>query len=41
MMKMIIFFVLFLVMQHWWNEMDGGEPKNLGKNLSQCQQLTA
>jgi hypothetical protein len=30
------FFVLFLVMEHRWNEIDRGRPKNLGKNLSQC-----
>jgi hypothetical protein len=35
MMKMMIFFVLFLVMEHRWNEIDRGKPKNSGKNLSQ------
>jgi hypothetical protein len=30
------FFVLFLVMEHRWNEIDRGKPKNSGKNLSQC-----
>jgi hypothetical protein len=30
------FFVLFLVMEHRWNETDRGIPKNSGKNLSQC-----
>jgi hypothetical protein len=30
------FFVLFLVMEHRWNEIDRGKPKNMGKNLSQC-----
>jgi hypothetical protein len=35
-MKMIIIFVLFLVMEHRWNEIDRGKPKNSGKNLSQC-----
>jgi hypothetical protein len=29
------FFVLFLVMEHRWNETDRGKPKNSGKNLSQ------
>jgi hypothetical protein len=29
------FFVLFLVMEHRWNEIDRGEPKYLEKNLSQ------
>jgi hypothetical protein len=33
--KMIIF-VLFLVMEHRWNEIDRRKPKNSGKNLSQC-----
>jgi hypothetical protein len=33
----IIIFVLFLVMEHRWNETDRGKPKNSGKNLSQCQ----
>jgi hypothetical protein len=31
------FFVLFLVMEQRWNEIDRGKPKNLGENLSQCQ----
>jgi hypothetical protein len=35
-MKMINFFSLFLVMEHWWNEIDRGKLKYLGKNLSQC-----
>jgi hypothetical protein len=30
------FFVLFLVMEYRWNEIDRGKPKNSGKNLSQC-----
>jgi hypothetical protein len=30
------FFVLFLLMEHRWNEIDRGKPKNSGKNLSQC-----
>jgi hypothetical protein len=29
-----LFFVLFLVMEHRWNEIDRGKPKNSGKNLS-------
>jgi hypothetical protein len=29
-------FVLFLVMEHRWNEIDRENPKNSGKNLSQC-----
>jgi hypothetical protein len=29
-------FLLFLVMEHRWNEIDRGKPKNSGKNLSQC-----
>jgi hypothetical protein len=36
MMMIIIIFVLFLVMEHQWNETDRGKPKNSGKNLSQC-----
>jgi hypothetical protein len=36
MMMMIFFFALFLVMEHRWNEMDRGKPKNSGENLSQC-----
>jgi hypothetical protein len=36
MMKMIIFFVLFVVMEHQWNEIDRGKPKYSAKNLSQC-----
>jgi hypothetical protein len=35
-MKMTIFFVHFLVMEHRWNEIDRGKPKYSGKNLSQC-----
>jgi hypothetical protein len=35
--KMIIyFFLLFLVMEHRWKEIDRGKPKYSGKNLSQC-----
>jgi hypothetical protein len=34
--KMIIIFVLFLVLEHRWNETDTGKTKNSGKNLSQC-----
>jgi hypothetical protein len=30
------FFILFLVMEHRWNETDTGKPKYSGKNLSQC-----
>jgi hypothetical protein len=30
------FFVLFLVMEHRWNEIDRGKPKYSGKSLSQC-----
>jgi hypothetical protein len=30
------FFVLFLVMEHQWNDIDRGKPKYSGKNLSQC-----
>jgi hypothetical protein len=30
------YFVLFLVMEHRWNEIDRGNPKYSGKNLSQC-----
>jgi Zn-finger protein len=33
---MIIIFCPFLVMEHRWNEIDRGKPKNSGKNLSQC-----
>jgi hypothetical protein len=34
-MKMIVF-SFFLVMEHWWNEIDMGKPKYSGRNLSQC-----
>jgi hypothetical protein len=34
-MKMI-FFVLFLVIEHQWNETDMGKLKYLGISLSQC-----
>jgi hypothetical protein len=30
------YFVLFLVMEHQWDETDSGKPKNSGINLSQC-----
>jgi hypothetical protein len=30
------FFVLFLVMEHRWNEIDRGKPKYSEKNLPQC-----
>jgi hypothetical protein len=30
------FFVLFLVMQHGWNETEREKLKHSGKNLSQC-----
>jgi hypothetical protein len=33
---MMIIFLLFLVMEHRWNETDRGKPKNSGNNLSQC-----
>jgi hypothetical protein len=33
---MMIIFVLFLIMEHRWNETDRGKPKYSGKNLSQC-----
>jgi hypothetical protein len=36
MKMMIIFFVLFLVMEHRWNEIDREKPENSWKNLSQC-----
>jgi hypothetical protein len=36
MMMIIIMFVLFLVMEHRWNEIDRGEPNYSEKNLSQC-----
>jgi hypothetical protein len=29
------FFVLFLVMEHQWNEIDREKPNNSGKNLFQ------
>jgi hypothetical protein len=29
-------FSYFIVMEHWWNEIDKGKPKYSGKNLSQC-----
>jgi hypothetical protein len=30
------YLVLFLVIQHRWNEIGRGKPKYSGKNLSQC-----
>jgi hypothetical protein len=36
MTMMIIIFVLFLVMEHRWNEINRGKPKYSEKNLSQC-----
>jgi hypothetical protein len=30
-MKMIIFFLFFLVMEHRWNEIDRGKPKYSGE----------
>jgi hypothetical protein len=33
---MMIIVVLFQVMEHRWNEICRGKPKNSGKNLSQC-----
>jgi hypothetical protein len=33
------FFVLFLVMEHRWSEIDRGKPKNSGKKLSQCHSV--
>jgi hypothetical protein len=35
-MKMIIFFSFFRVMEHRWNETDRRKPKYSGKNLFQC-----
>jgi hypothetical protein len=32
-------YVLFLVMEHWWNEIDRGKPKYSEKNLSQCHSV--
>jgi hypothetical protein len=34
--RWLLFFVLFLVMEHRWNEIERGKRKNLGKNMSQC-----
>jgi hypothetical protein len=36
MTMMIMICILFLIMEHWWNEIDRGKPKYSGKNLSQC-----
>jgi hypothetical protein len=36
MMMIIIIFVLFLVMEHRWNEIDNGKQNYLEKILSQC-----
>jgi hypothetical protein len=33
---MIIICVLFLVIEHRWDEIDGGKRKYSGKNLCQC-----
>jgi hypothetical protein len=33
---MMIIFVLFLVMEHRWNETDRGKLKYWERNLSQC-----
>jgi hypothetical protein len=30
------FFSFFQAMEHQWNEIDRGNPKYSGKNLSQC-----
>jgi hypothetical protein len=30
------YYVLFLGIEHQWNEIDRGRPKYSGKNLSQC-----
>jgi hypothetical protein len=35
-MKMINFYLLFILMEHRWNEIDREKPKYSGKNLSQC-----
>jgi hypothetical protein len=35
MTMMIIIFVLFLALEHWWNEIDRRKPKYSGKTLSQ------
>jgi hypothetical protein len=34
--KMIVIFVLFLLMEHRWNDIERGKPKYAGKILSQC-----
>jgi hypothetical protein len=40
-MKMIrLVFPFFRVMEHQWNEIDRGNPKYSGKNLSQCHFVT-
>jgi hypothetical protein len=37
--KKISFFSFFRVMEHRWNEIDGGKPKYWGKTLSQCHSV--
>jgi hypothetical protein len=34
--RSIYFFVLFLVIEHQWSDVDRGKPKYSGKSLSQC-----
>jgi hypothetical protein len=36
MKRKMISFLFFKVMEHRWNETDGGKPKYSGENLSQC-----
>jgi hypothetical protein len=31
-----VFFLFFHLMEHRWNEFDGGKPKYSGNNLYQC-----
>jgi hypothetical protein len=35
-MKMMSFFLLFILMEHRWNEIDRGKPKYSERNMSQC-----
>jgi hypothetical protein len=34
--SLAVTFVLFLVMEHQWNDIDREKPNYSGKNLSQC-----
>ena len=35
-LRWLVFSSFFLVIEHWWNEIDRGKPKYSEKNLYQC-----